>query len=78
MPDVTSVPEAQKEERYQKELDEIRNNIRGDIRIKLKRDGKGGGSYSWEISGRDASEVLKANNALKKGLPDDAPGKKGE
>jgi outer membrane biogenesis lipoprotein LolB len=59
--------ESQKEEGYRKELDEIRKNIKGDIRIKLKRDGKGD-SYSWEISGKDAAEVLKANDILAKKL----------
>lgn len=58
---------SQKEEGYRKELDEIRKNIKGDIRIKLKKDGKGD-YYSWEISGKDAAEVLKANDTLAKKL----------
>lgn len=53
---------------YKKELDEIRKSMKGDVKIKLKKDGKG--SYSWEISGKDAQEVLKTNDALKKRLND--------
>lgn len=48
---------------YKKELEEIRRNIRSDIRIKLKKDARGG--YGWEITGRDPQEVIKANNILK-------------
>jgi len=62
-----TIPESQKEGEYRKELDEIRKNIKGDIRIKLKKDGKGD-YYSWEISGKDAVEVLKANDTLVKKL----------
>jgi hypothetical protein len=56
------------ETQNEKELEEIRKSIRGDVKIKLKKDGKG--SYSWEISGRDAQEVLKTNDALRKRLND--------
>ena len=55
------------DEQYKKELDEIKKNIKGDLKIKLKRDGKGD-FYSWEISGKDAAEVLKANDVLAKKL----------
>ncbi len=49
-----------------KELDEIKKTLKGDIKIKLKKDGKG--AYSWEISGRDAQEILKVNDSLRKRL----------
>ncbi|HOJ44074.1 MAG TPA: hypothetical protein PLW88_01905 [Syntrophorhabdaceae bacterium] len=53
---------------YQKELEEIKKGIKGDIKIKLKKDAKGG--YSWEITGKDANEIIKANDILKKRLND--------
>lgn len=53
---------------YKKELEEIKKNIRGDIRIKLKKDGKGG--YGWEITGKDLQEVIKANNVLRSRIND--------
>jgi hypothetical protein len=53
-------------EQYQKELEDIKKGIRADTKIKLKKDGKG--SYSWEIQGKDAQEVLKVNDTLKKKL----------
>ncbi len=59
--------EARGDEQYRKELEEVRKDIKGDLKIKLKRDGKGD-FYSWEISGKDAAEVLKANNVLVKKL----------
>lgn len=49
-----------------KELDEIKKSLKGDIKIKLKKDGKG--AYTWEISGRDAQEVLKVNDTLRRRL----------
>jgi predicted secreted protein len=62
-------PEGQDmEAQYQKELDEIKKSLKGDVKIKLKKDGKGG--YSWEITGKDAQEVLKTNEALRKKLND--------
>lgn len=67
--DVTSVKPSdagQKEEQYRKEMDEIRKTIKGEVKIKLKRDGKE--AYSWEITGKDAQEVLKANDLLAKRL----------
>jgi hypothetical protein len=59
-------PKSAPEEQYSKELDEVRKAIKGEVRVKLKKDAKG--DYSWEISGKDASEVLKANDALAKKL----------
>lgn len=56
------------EAQYQKEMDEIKKSLKGDVKIKLKKDGKG--DYSWEITGKDAQEVLKANDALRKKLSD--------
>lgn len=50
------------EARYGKELDEIRKSLRGDIKIKLRKDGKG--SYSWEITGRDPQEIVRADAVL--------------
>jgi hypothetical protein len=71
----TDVPLQQKasegqgmEVQYQKELDEIKKSLKGDVKIKLKKEGKGG--YSWEITGKDAQEVLKTNDALRKRLSD--------
>lgn len=55
------------ENQYKKELDEIRKSIQGEVKVRLKKDGKG---YSWEISGKDAQEVLKTNEALRKRLGD--------
>ena len=54
------------ESQYKKEMEEVRKSLRGDIKIKLKREGKG--TYSWEITGKDAQEVLKTNEILKKRL----------
>lgn len=51
---------------YKKELEDIRKGIRTETKIKLKKDGKG--SYSWEIQGKDAQEILKVNDTLKKKL----------
>ena len=49
------------------ELDEIRKSIKGETKIKIKKDAKG---YSWEITGKDAHEILKANDILRKKLGD--------
>ncbi len=62
-----SLGEPQKEDQYRKELDEIRKTMKGEVKIKLKKDGKGD-FYSWEISGKDANEVLRANDTLAKKL----------
>ena len=56
------------EAQYKAEMDEIRKGLKSDIKIKLKRDGKG--AYAWEIQGKDAQEILKANDQLKKRLGD--------
>jgi hypothetical protein len=56
------------EENYKKEMEEIKKNLKGDIKIKLKKDNKSG--YSWEITGKDAQEVIKTNETLKKRLND--------
>jgi hypothetical protein len=53
-------------EQYKKELEDIKKGIRTETKIKLKKDGKG--SYSWEIQGKDAQEILKVNDTLKKKL----------
>jgi hypothetical protein len=60
--------EGTREEQYKKEMDEIRKSIKGDVKIKLKKDGKG--VYSWEIAGKDPQEILKANDTLRKKLGD--------
>ncbi len=67
------VPDVQKEDQYKKELEEIRKTLKGDIKIKLKKDGKGD-FYSWEIDGKDAAEVLKVNETLTKKLSGPQPG----
>lgn len=56
-------------EQYRKDMDEIKKSMRGDIKIKLKKDGKG--AYSWEISGKDAYEVVKTNGILAKKVNSD-------
>jgi hypothetical protein len=67
-PPAKAAQDTQREQQqYNKELDEIRKNIRGDLKIKLKRDGKGE-FYTWEISGKDANDVLRANDVLAKRL----------
>ncbi len=67
------VPDAQREDQYKKELEEIRKTLKGDIKIKLKRDGKGD-FYSWEVDGKDVAEVLKVNETLAKRLNGPQPG----
>ena len=64
-PPPKSVQGAQTDDQYAQELNEIKKNIKGEVRIKLKRDGKGE-SYSWEITGKDPREILKANDVLAK------------
>jgi hypothetical protein len=61
-----AVAEQSSETQYKKEMDEVKRNLKGDIKIKLKKEGKG--TYSWEITGKDAQEVLKTNEALRKRL----------
>lgn len=50
--------------RYQKEMEEIKKSMRADVKIRLKRDGKG--AYSWEVSGKDPYEIIKTNGVLSK------------
>ena len=70
--EVTPKPKAAEgevtEAQYKKEMEEIRKSLKGDLRIKLKRDGKG--AYMWEITGKDPQEILKANDMLRKRLGD--------
>jgi hypothetical protein len=66
-PVIQSSRDTQKNELYKKELEEIRKSIKSDLKIKLKKDGKGD-AYSWEISGKDAGEILRANDILSKKL----------
>ena len=73
-PSFKNAQDARGDEQYRKEIEEIRKDIRGDLKIKLKKDGKGN-FYSWEISGKDAGEVLKANDVLVKKLGDGATAK---
>jgi outer membrane biogenesis lipoprotein LolB len=73
-PPVKTGQDARADEEYRKELEEIRKDIKGDLKIKLKKDGKGD-FYSWEISGKDAGEVLRANDVLVKKLGDAPPAK---
>jgi predicted secreted protein len=54
------------ETRYIKEMDELKKTLKSEVKIKLKKDGKGG--YSWEIAGKDAQEILKVNDILRKKL----------
>ena len=56
----------QSETNYKKEIDELRKNMQSEIKIKLKKDVKGG--YGWEIAGKDAQEILRANEMLRKRL----------
>ncbi|MCS7280436.1 MAG: hypothetical protein NZ583_02240 [Desulfobacterota bacterium] len=53
---------------YEKQIEELKKSLKADIKIKVKRDGKG--NYSWEIQGRDVNEVLKVNEILKRRLSD--------
>ncbi|HBL23563.1 MAG TPA: hypothetical protein DDZ40_05535 [Deltaproteobacteria bacterium] len=57
--------------RHGKELEEIRKSLRGDIKIKLRRDGKG--AYSWEIAGKDPQEIIRADSTLSKRISDGKP-----
>lgn len=42
-----------------------------EVKIKLKKDGKD--SYSWELTGSDADQVLKVNEKLRKQLGGEPP-----
>lgn len=50
----------------EKERVEREHPLPPEVKIKLKRDGKE--SYSWELSGSDADQILKVNEKLKKQL----------
>jgi hypothetical protein len=58
--------EKNNETQYKKDMDELKKTIKSEVKIKLKKDGKGG--YSWEIAGKDVHEILKTNDILKKKL----------
>jgi hypothetical protein len=42
-----------------------------EVKIKLKKDGKD--SYSWELTGSDADQILKVNEKLRKQLGGEHP-----
>ncbi|MCX7857351.1 MAG: hypothetical protein N2513_05155 [Deltaproteobacteria bacterium] len=65
---LTKEQEKKIQEKYEKQIEELKKNIKTDIKIKLKRDGKG--NYTWEIQGKDVNEVLRANEILRKRLSD--------
>ncbi len=65
-PPAKNVQEDRREEQYKKELDEVKKTIKGEVKIKLKKDAKG--DYSWEITGKDANEVLKVNDTFTRRL----------
>ncbi|OGP74416.1 MAG: hypothetical protein A2V86_16955 [Deltaproteobacteria bacterium RBG_16_49_23] len=50
----------------EKEQAEKGDPLPPEVKIKLKRDGKD--SYSWELSGSDADQILKVNEKLRKKL----------
>ena len=50
----------------EKEMIENEEPLPPEVKIRLKRDGKD--SYSWELSGSDADEVLRVNDKLRKRL----------
>jgi hypothetical protein len=56
----------QAEDTYRKELETVREELKRDVKIKLRRDGKG--NYSWEIQGKDVNEVLRINETLARKL----------
>lgn len=57
------------DEQYRKEMEEVKKSLRSEVRIKLKRDGKG--AYSWEVSGKDPHEIIKTNGILSKKVSSD-------
>jgi len=62
-------PEVVQDVQSRKDLEEIRKSLKGDIKIKLRKDGKG--AYSWEIAGKDPQEIIRANNVLIKRISDE-------
>ncbi len=61
-PETPAVPKVVLE----KEKTEKEPPLPPDVKIRLKRDGKD--NYSWELSGSDVDEILKANDKLRKRL----------
>jgi hypothetical protein len=49
-----------------KEEDRMGETFSSEIKIKLKRDGKD--NYSWELTGSDVDQILKADEKLRKHL----------
>jgi len=68
LPPAKKADEPQKETTYQREMEDLRKSIKSEVKIKLKKDGKG--SYSWELQGKDPQEVLRVNDTLRKKLGD--------
>lgn len=68
---VKPADEISSDAQYKKEMEEIKKSLKGEIKVKLKKDGKGG--YNWEITGKDVQEVLRANEALRRRLSDERP-----
>ena len=50
----------------EKEKIEREEPLPPEVKIRLKRDGKD--SYSWELNGSDADQILKVNDKLRKRL----------
>ena len=50
----------------EKEKIEREEPLPPEVKIRLKRDGKD--SYSWELSGSDADQILKVNDKLRRRL----------
>ena len=50
----------------EKEKAEKEQPLPPEVKIRLKRDGKE--SYSWELSGTDADQILKVNEKMRKQL----------
>ncbi len=50
----------------EKEQAEKEQPLPPEVKIRLKRDGKE--SYSWELSGTDADQILKVNEKMRKQL----------
>ncbi len=55
----------------EKEKVEREQPLPPEVKIKLKKDGKD--TYSWELSGSDADQILKVNEKLRKQLGGERP-----
>jgi hypothetical protein len=55
----------------EREKTEREEPLSPEVKIRLRRDGKG--SYTWEISGSDVNQILKANERLRKQLEGERP-----